>query len=107
MNYRDQTETGTSWRRCHEVHIYNQLGGTPSIRMDEQDVFSAGAQQMTTYRNYITTEFDPEKAVPLLDPDTGLPTGEVMTHAEMYRALYSIYMAAAADRDLKEQGNGQ
>lgn len=99
MNYREQTETGTSWRRCHEVHIYNPLNGGKRMRMDEQDVVTFNGKTADMNAGYIAKDFDPTAAIQLLNPDTGLPTGEVMTHAELYRALFSLYMQCATERD--------
>lgn len=99
MNYREQTETGTSWRRCHEVHIYNPLDGAKRVRMDEQDVVTFNGKTADMNAGYIAKDFDPTAAIQLLNLDTGLPTGEVMTHAELYQALYSLYMQCAAERD--------
>ncbi len=100
MNYREQTETGTSWRRCHEVHIYNPLeGATKLVRMDEQDVVSFNGKSVSMNAGYISKVFDPAGEIVLLDPQTGQPTGGVMTQAALYQALYSLYMQCATERD--------
>ena len=99
MNYREQTETGTSWRRCHEVHIYNPLDGTKTVRMDEQDVVTFNGKTVSMNVGYIAKEFDPSGAITLLDPETGQPTGETMPQAALYQALYSLYMQCATERD--------
>lgn len=99
MNYREQTETGTSWRRCHEVHIYNPLDGAKTVRMDEQDVVSFNGKTVSMNAGYIAKEFDPSGVIALLDPETGQPTGETMPQAALYQALYSLYMQCATERD--------
>lgn len=99
MNYREQTETGTSWRRCHEVHIYNPLDGAKTVRMDEQDVVTFNGKTVSMNVGYITKEFDPSGVIALLDPETGQPTGETMPQAALYQALYSLYMQCATERD--------
>lgn len=99
MNYREQTETGTSWRRCHEVHIYNPLDGAKTVRMDEQDVVSFNGKSVSMNAGYISKVFDPAGEIVLLDPETGQPTGETMPQAALYQALYSLYMQYATERD--------
>lgn len=103
MNYREQTATGTLWRRCHQVVLDNPLGGNPSARFDEQDVVSVGDSRVVSYAGYLQASFDPNAAFPVLDPQTLQPTGEMMTHAALYRAQFSLYMHLAKTRDQKEQ----
>jgi hypothetical protein len=105
MNYREQTETGTTWRRCHEVHIANPIEGKKWVRMDEEDVVSVAGKTITAYANYISADFDPAGTVPLRDPETGDLTGQHMTHMALYQALYSLYIQTAMARDAEEQSN--
>lgn len=103
MNYREQTETGTSWRRCHEVHIYNPLAGAKTVRLDEEDVVSFNGKTVSMNAGYISKAFDPAGEIVLLDPETGQPTGETMPQAALYQALYSLYMQCATERDGAQQ----
>ena len=43
----------------------------------------------------------PAREIPLRDPQTGKPTGAVMTYAEAYAVLYSAYLDAALERDVQ------
>ena len=99
MNYREQTSTGIEWRRCNQVHIYNPLDGEKTCRFDEEDVVSVSDRTVIAQDGYITTKFDPAVDFQLLDPDTGEPTGQSMTHGALYQALYSLYMQTALARD--------
>jgi hypothetical protein len=44
--------------------------------------------------------FDPVAGLfPLVNPETGEPLGQTMTHAQLYVALHSLYMHLAQERD--------
>lgn len=47
--------------------------------------------------------FDAQASVSMLDPQTGEPTGQTFTHADLYKMLFSLYMDTAKKRDI-EQG---
>lgn len=103
MNYREQTATGTLWRRCNQVVLNNPLDASPSARFDEQDVVSVGSSKVTNYAGYLEVPFNPDGAFVILDPETGAPTGETMTHVALYRAMFSLYMHQATLRDQQGQ----
>lgn len=100
MNYREQQTTGVTWRRCHEVTLFNPLNGTQFARFAEQDACTVGDKTITTQAMYLDLPFDLEADFPLLDPVTGMPTGQTMTHAGLYQALFSLYMQTATRRDV-------
>lgn len=99
MNYREETLTATAWRRCHDVTMSNPLGGPQLVRFFEQEVAKVGERTIVTPSGYIEKHFDPTGQFPLLDPATGLPSGQVMSHAALYLALFSLYMQVATERD--------
>lgn len=111
-DYRQQTAQATTWRRAHQVLIENPLpgAGTPIIRFMEQDVVQVGERQIATplpgMPGGIGVAFDPQREFPLLNPQTGEQVG-TMTHAQLYAALYSVYMQAAQERDAIEAGGAQ
>jgi hypothetical protein len=49
----------------------------------------------------ITLDFDPARVIPLLNPSTGQPTGDETTYGAVYAILYSAYIAAAQERDAR------
>jgi len=102
MNYKEETLTTTMWRRCHEVHIYNPTEGKKTIRFDEQDVVSTPAGAIAKYMGLITKESEAAETFPLLDPRTGNANVATMTHVELYRAIYSLYMKTATTRDAQQ-----
>ena len=102
-NYRETTIAGTSWVRCSTVIIQNDLGETPTVVFSEQTVINLdGAQQVVQPKGSLRLGFEPTALVSLVDPATNLPTGETVTHAEVYRILYSAYLQTAMARDAEE-----
>lgn len=102
-NYRETTVDGARWQRCRCVTLDNPLGGAPAAYFQEEEVVTITEGQ--TFRrdvSSVSTTFDPEAAIALLDVTTGEPTGLTMTHAGLYQALFSAYRAAAAVRDAAE-----
>ena len=101
-NYTESTVTGHAWRRCNQIVIDNRRGGTPTVRFDEETVVALdGAAEVRAPVGGLTVDFAPAREIPLRDPQTGKPTGAVMTYAEAYAVLYSAYLDAALGRDVQ------
>lgn len=102
-NYKQTDIAGEKWTRCGSITISNTHNSTPAIRYDEEVVINIGESQ-PIYRQagIIQQQFDPAKVIPLINPETGESIG-TMTFADVYVALYSAYMSAAADRDEQNQ----
>lgn len=105
-NYRETEASAVSWRRAASAVIYNPLPGqgVPRIVFDEQDVVSSAgkviaASQVFGAPDAVSARFDADTSIVLLDPETGEPTGETMTHQQLRVALHSLYMDAARKRD--------
>ena len=102
-NYKETTIAGTSWVRCSTVIIQNDLGETPTVVFTEQKIINLdGAQQIVQPTGSVRLGFDPTATLALVDPDTNLPTGETVTHAQAYQILHSAYIQAAMARDAEE-----
>lgn len=101
-NYTESTVTGHAWRRCNQIVIDNRRGSTPTVRFDEETVVALeGAAEVRAPAGVLTIDFDPSREIPLRDPQTGEPTGAVMTYAEAYAVMYSAYLDAALERDVQ------
>jgi hypothetical protein len=101
-NYTESTVTGHAWRRCNQIVIDNRRSATPTVRFDEETVVALdGAAEVRAPAGVLTIDFDPSREIPLRDPQTGEPTGAVMTYAEAYAVLYSAYLDAALERDVQ------
>lgn len=98
-NYNESTVSGTSWQRCHTVTVRNPLGGTPKIEFAEERVIALEGEDMRTWVAGCEKNFSPSETFPLLDTQTNQPTGQTMSHADLYQALHSLYMQTARERD--------
>jgi hypothetical protein len=106
-NYRQTTGPATTWLRAHSIAISNPLPGqgVPTITFSEQEVLEMGERVIVTPSNtgpdWPKLSFNPVASIALIDPETGVPTGGTMTHQQLYVAIYSLYMQAAAERDAR------
>lgn len=112
MNYKETNLTGTSWTRCKSITITNPLANDPTpgpaVQQPPKPIALFNEETVTQLSNnsvskqdtgYCSTEFNPISTIPLIDTETGAPTGETITHAELYRILFSLYMQTATSRD--------
>lgn len=100
-DYKETSVAGRSWQRCHQVVIENSRSAPPTLRFDEESIVALGGGEVRTPAGVLTIDFDPSREIPLRDPQTGEPTGAVMTYAEAYAVLYSAYLDAALERDVQ------
>lgn len=99
MNYRETNIAGTSWQRACRVVIENPLNGTPHILFVEEQVVNVGDDRITRPVANVSCQFNPTATIPIINPETGLPTGATATHRDVYAILYSLYMQLANARD--------
>ena len=99
-DYKETTLAGTAWNRCHQITIENVRNTPPAVHFAEERVIALDdGQEIRQHIGVLDVPYDPAKAIPLLDPATGLPTGESTTYGAAYVILYSAYIAAALERD--------
>jgi len=110
-NYKETNLSGVSWLRCRAVTINNPLPGMgefdhltqqhlgPVSYFQEEKVISIDGVQSVMDVGACRKVFNPTDTIPLLDPETGLPTGTTVTQGELYVILYSLYMQTATERD--------
>ena len=101
MNYKELNITGTSYRRSKFIKIDNPVNSTPSIYFVEEQVTTLNTGEILTKEvDQLLTRYDPLAVITIINPSTGTPTGNTMTHDQVYQVIYSIYMEAATKRDL-------
>jgi hypothetical protein len=99
-NYNESIVTGSEYTRCNTICITNPYGKTPSVQFGEERAAVLGADRVIFEPlGSISEAFDPAKVIPLLDPNTGLPTGVEATYGDVYIMIFSAYLAAAKARD--------
>lgn len=99
-NYKETTGAGTTWRRAKQVLIRNDINSDKKpIMFFEEDLANVGGKNFTNDVGVIQTNYNPEYVINLRDPQTGERTGNVITQALVYQALYSLYLDTAELRD--------
>lgn len=101
--YVESTVSGQVWTRCNQIAIDNRRGQVPTVRFEEERVVTLDSgDEMRKPAAGITLEFDPARQIPLRDPRTGELTGQSTSYGEVYAILYSAYIAAAQERDTRD-----
>lgn len=106
MNYQESQIQGSTWTRCRTVTVINphsSTNQTPMAYFQEEKAVAFGDTVLLSDRGSCGIAFDESASVPILDPQTGQPTGQTFTHADLYKMLFSLYMDTAKKRDI-EQG---
>ena len=99
-DYKESTVSGTSWQRTNQIVIVNPSGGTPTVIYNEETAINLGDKTITTPCGNLSVPCpDMTEEIPLLNPETGEPTGQVMTVGALYQAIYSHYITKAQERD--------
>jgi hypothetical protein len=101
-DYKESQVSGTQWQRCNAIHIQNTYGQLPSITMQEEQITIVGDQTFQRSVGGLNIAFDPSEEIQLLNPADGSPLGASMTQAQIHVAIWSLYMAKAAARDLEQ-----
>lgn len=90
-----QPVAGESYVRCNQVIIENPLSAMPTILFSRERVI--GIDSGETIRQPLQPlplAFDLQAEIPLVDMETGEPTGQVIRQAEVYAAIYAAFLAA-------------
>ena len=88
---------GEAYRRCNQMIIDNPLNGFPSVAFGQETIIGAGSGQVAHIPlQPIQMPFDPAGVIPIINPQTGRPTGGTISHGEIYALIYSAYLAAAS-----------
>lgn len=97
MSYKlNQTPVaGESFIRCQQVVIDNRLGAAPTVTFHRERIVGIeGAEPIRQPMSPRPLPFDPAASVPVLNPETGEPTGATITQGELYALVYSVFVAA-------------
>lgn len=98
-DYKEAAVTGKKWQRCNVVHIDNPYQAQPMVTFAEQEIAEVDGATFSTQLGQIVFPFDPSVIINLRDPATGDVTGQTVTGADVYAALYSLYIQQALERD--------
>jgi len=113
MDYKETTETiaRKEWRRAENVVISNPFQGMPTITFNEENMICLGDSAYLPGPGVtdpkVQADFsDSTKEFPLLHPVTGEVIGTAK-YQDIYVMVYSLYMALAAERDVKMIADAQ
>lgn len=102
MNYQESQIQGSTWTRCRAVTVVNPHASTGEKIMayfQEEKAIAFDNTVLLSNRGSCGVAFDAAATVAMLDPQTGQPTGQTFTHADLYKMLFSLYMDTAKKRD--------
>jgi hypothetical protein len=98
-NYKEETLTGSQWQRCNSILIENNYGATPKISMSEETITVVGNNAYSTPAGILQFNFASDEEIQIIDVVNDTFTGKVVTFAELYATLRSLYNAKAKARD--------
>lgn len=103
-DYKESNVAGVQWHRFRRITIDNPRLGVPTVTCMEEQVLSVDGVEQRRDVGVLAFRFDPAAVFPVLDPETGEPTGHTATGAEVYALIYGYVLAEAARRDAPQIG---
>lgn len=100
-NYNEEQISGAQWQRCCSINITNPYKKPAHITMIEETVADVGGETYAKHAAGLSFPFDPDEVIEVLNPETGTPTGDAVSGADVYAYLYSLYIKRANERDAK------
>lgn len=100
-DYKESTVAGKSWNRFREIRIDNRRGGIPVLYLHEERIVAlADGRELSEPIGTLELPIaDPSYPITLRDPNTGEPTGALLTIGEAYAMVYSLCIQEALIRD--------
>lgn len=87
---------GEGYNRCFQVIIDNPLVGDPTVTFSQEMIVGTDAGSVLHIPiQSLPLRFDPAAQIAVINPQTGEPTGQTVTQAEVYALIFSAYIAAA------------
>lgn len=103
-DYKESVVSGVQWHRFRRIVIDNPRLQAPSVTCLEEQVVSVDGVEQRQDVGVLAFRFDPAAVFPVLDPETGEPTGDTATGAQVYALIYGYVMSEAARRDAPQIG---
>jgi hypothetical protein len=99
VNFNEQNVEGTTYLRCKQIVIGNNLNSKPWVSFAEEKVITLSpTEQIVQPHRDFGVSFSPEMigtTFNVIDPYTGLDTGATMTYGELFAILYSLYISVS------------
>lgn len=98
-DYKPTHEAGRAWLQPSSI-IVSHPRGEPVLQFNEEQITALGGGKVIARPwGPLVAAYDAELEIPVIDPATGLETGEVTTLAAVLARLHSAYVAIAKRRD--------
>lgn len=103
IKYQNEVVAGDAWLRANRIVVENPLYEIPKIRFVEEKVLEMENGDIHHREmGYLEVKGTPEVAemkIPIIDPTTGEPTGELINYHHFNTILASMYLFFANLRD--------
>lgn len=87
---------GESYMRCYQIVIDNRLGQPPEVVYSQERVIADQGGAVSRHpAGTLRHRYDPAATIPVINPETGEPTGESVTQQQLMALVYSAYITAA------------
>jgi len=107
-NYNQNVVSGTEtkWQRCCRIEIQNSFAQAPIANFFEEILTTLpdGTTMKSPTGGLQMVASDLTQSFSLIDPSSGGVVG-TMTYAQLYGAIYSLYLTLAAARDVTAGGS--
>ena len=92
-NQKEEQVTKQSYDRCLAISIENPMGGIPTAKFvsEKIETLSDGSINQVRLNDLMVDMSDPNKAIPVLNPETGEAINTV-TFGYLYAVLFSVWV---------------
>jgi hypothetical protein len=102
-NYKEISVSGETWQRCFLLNISNQFNEQPFFEFHEEKVALLSDDIVKKNVGYFVEPLNIGEEFDILNPQTGLPSGQKSTQGQIQLLLTSFYMHCANKRDVALQ----
>jgi len=101
--FKEETLTIVSPRKTYAKRIVIEIGndGTTTASYVIEREITLGTTRTSEYLTTVRLDMNNTNEYPMLDVDTGLPTGNTVTDRKLEQILFSKYMASPAQEMIK------
>lgn len=112
--YNQKTIDGESWERARRIVFENPLDSAKSVKFVEERVIRSGGRDIKEpigLKEFkLTSAEDYEKTFNVIDPTTGVLTGETLSYGDLHQIIFSLYIQLKKEEDgsiaAEETSNG-
>lgn len=103
ITYNQKTIDGESWERARRIVFENPLDSVKSVKIIEESVIRLNGRDIIepigSKEFKLSSAEDYGKTFDLIDPATGLLTGETVSYGDIYQIIFSLYIKLKKEED--------